>query len=466
MTTGKVAIDTERLIERARIAYAAQDLEAGWRAITDASRKSPDHPLAAFMRAQIAYESWRPAVELFERAVQLNPGNREVLRNFLLSLISEGQGARAEKLLTALLERDPAWLEGQSTLATLRATRGDNDPEHAYASACVAQPGNLPLHLAWFHRLATAHEWERAERVQQLMESRFPDAGGVHLTRAYLSCESGQAAGDDVVFAGLENIDDPGFDLLRVRHYLRNGKPGLAADIAEGRLSTSAAPQFWPYCSLAWRFTDDSRQVWLEGEPLFASHVDLPLGENTLGKLAAFLRDLHNMDAPYPEQSVRGGTQTDRNLLLHHDPLIGALRGKIEKAVKVWRDRLPPDDAGHPLLGRKPDNIRFTGSWSVRLTSGGHHSAHTHPRGWASSALYVALPGQIGEDHAGELAIGLPPPELDLGLEPLRYITPKPARLALFPSTSWHGTIPFEGEERLTIAFDVAPAAPAVGGAA
>lgn len=459
-------MDAERWLERARIAYAGQDFEEGWRAITHTIREAPNHPLAAFMRAQIAYESWRPAVELFELAVQLNPGNREVLRNFLLALVSEGQGARAEKLLTALLERDPAWLEGQSTLATLRATRGDDDPERGYASACVAQPGNLPLHLAWFHRLATAQQWDRAERVQQLMESRFPNAASVHLSRAYLCCECGQPTGADSVFAGLKNIDDSGFDLLRVRHYLRNGEPGIAASIAELRLSSLAAPQFWPYCSLAWRLTDDSRLSWLEGEPSFAGHIDLPFAGGELDKLAEFLRQLHKMNAPYPEQSVRGGTQTDRNLLLHYDPVVGELRRKVEKAVKEWRNALPPDDAGHPLLGRKPDNIRFTGSWSVRLASGGHHSPHTHPRGWASSALYVTLPEQMGDNHAGELAIGAPPPELALGLEPLHYITPKPARLALFPSTSWHGTIPFKGEERLTIAFDVAPADPSEGGAA
>lgn len=466
MTPSNAAMYAERLIERARIAYVAQDLEAGWRAITDAIRKAPDQPLAAFMRAQIAYASWRPAVELFERAVQLNPGNREVLRNFLLALVSEGQGARAERLLVALLDRDPAWLEGHTALATLRSTRGDDDPERSYASACAVQPGNLPLHLAWFHRLATAQAWDRAERAQKLAESHFPDALGVRLHRAYLSCESGHAAGDDADFAGLDAIDDPGFDLLRVRHYLRSGEPGLAAAIAERRLSSSAALQFWPYCSLAWRLTDDTRKGWLEGEPLFATHADLPLGAEELGHLAVFLRELHKMNAPYPEQSVRGGTQTDRNLLLHHDPIICALRGKIETAVKDWRDALPPDDAGHPLLGRKPDKVRFTGSWSVRLASGGHHSAHTHPKGWASSALYVKLPKTMGAGHAGELAIGQPPPELGLGLEPAGYISPKPARLALFPSTSWHGTIPFEGEERLTVAFDVAPSAVSKGLAA
>jgi predicted 2-oxoglutarate/Fe(II)-dependent dioxygenase YbiX len=44
---------------------------------------------------------------------------------------------------------------------------------------------------------------------------------------------------------------------------------------------------------------------------------------------------------------------------------------------------------------------------------------------------------------------------LGLDLPPLRTILPRPGQLVLFPSTMWHGTIPFESGERLTIAFDV-----------
>ena len=52
--------------------------------------------------------------------------------------------------------------------------------------------------------------------------------------------------------------------------------------------------------------------------------------------------------------------------------------------------------------------------------------------------------------------LGEPQAELRLPLEPFRTIEPKPGRLALFPSTMWHGTYPFDAGERLTVAFDVA----------
>jgi hypothetical protein len=98
--------------------------------------------------------------------------------------------------------------------------------------------------------------------------------------------------------------------------------------------------------------------------------------------------------------------------------------------------------------------IRFAGSWSVRLSAQGFHSRHTHVRGWISSALYMAMPTD-NAPPAGWIEFGAPPRELRLDVPAYVQVQPKAARLVLFPSTFWHGTIPFDTGERLTIAFDV-----------
>ena len=92
----------------------------------------------------------------------------------------------------------------------------------------------------------------------------------------------------------------------------------------------------------------------------------------------------------------------------------------------------------------------------MRLAGEGSHANHVHPMGWFSSALYVSLP-ERGEGDAGWLTLGEPQKALGLDLPPMRKIEPRPGRLVLFPSTMWHGTIPFAAGERLTVAFDVAP---------
>ncbi len=455
MNAAARADDFGVLVASAQHAYAEQDMLAACAAIDRAAEQAPDHPAIAFMRAQFAYEGWYPAAQLFERAAQLNPGNADVVRNFALALASEGQGARAERLLGGILARMPGWIAGHNALGTLRVTAGEDDPYRSYAEAAAHEPGNAALYQAWFHRLAAAKDWEAAGRVLALGERHVPAA--MPMLRLYFDCESGRAGSDPAIFAPFAQSADPGLALLQFRHALRHGDPARALRLAEAQLGQAHEGQFWPYISLCWRLLDDPRADWLDGNPMFAAAIDLDLSDQQLDALATFLRNLHSMSAPYPEQSVRGGTQTDRNLLLHHDPIIAALRQTIVVAVSGWRDALPPTDDAHPLLSRKPAQIGFTGSWSVRLAAGGHHSAHTHPQGWASSALYVVVPQDTGADHEGELALGLPPPELGLALEPVSFVKPKPGRLALFPSTTWHGTIPFAGEERLTVAFDVAP---------
>lgn len=457
MSTAVAQEPVERLVSRAQAAYAAQDMAAACAAIDAAVAQAPDHPALAFMQAQYRWEGWFEAAGMFERAALLNPGNPAVVRNFALALASEDQGERAMGLLDGILARSPGWIDGHATLATLRTTAGEDDPLGSFAEAAKREPGNAALYQGWFHKLAAAKDWVGARRVLAMAEQHV----ALPMLRLWLECESGDAPGDPAIFASFAGSSDPGLALLQVRHALRHGDPARALALAEAKLGTPHEGQFWPYCALCWRLTGDLRAEWLEGESSFVRALDLDLSERFIADLARFLRGLHRMAAPYPEQSVRGGTQTERNLLLHHDPLICALRSTVVEAVGQWRDTLPDEEA-HPLLARKPREIRFAGSWSVRLTGGGHHNAHTHPHGWASSALYIVVPPETGCDHGGDLALGMPPPELGLGLAPTQYITPQPGRLVLFPSTTWHGTVPFAGEERLTIAFDVAPARSAV----
>ena len=226
-----------------------------------------------------------------------------------------------------------------------------------------------------------------------------------------------------------------------------------AEAIAARHIGDAAARMFWPYLSLCWRMMDDPRAGWLDGDPLYCATFDLDFSAAELSALADVLRSLHRMKAPYPEQSVRGGTQTDRQLFFHPNAAIQAARAKVSAAVAAYIEGLPAPDAAHSLLSPPRDQpLRFEGSWSVRLTGAGYHHSHTHVLGWISSALYLALPD--GDDN-GKLAFGAPPPELELPLQTYRHIEPKAGRLALFPSTMWHCTEPFAAGERLTIAFDV-----------
>ena len=144
-------------------------------------------------------------------------------------------------------------------------------------------------------------------------------------------------------------------------------------------------------------------------------------------------------------------------MLLRHEPVLSRIKTRLLDLVREYGDGLPPPDPQHPLLSAPRGDLLIEGSWSVRLARQGYNVPHTHAMGWLSTAFYVALPDaeQMGAAPAGHIAFGQPPPELNLPLEPYCTIAPAPGRLAIFPSTLWHSTVPFDDGERLVIAFDI-----------
>lgn len=175
--------------------------------------------------------------------------------------------------------------------------------------------------------------------------------------------------------------------------------------------------------------------------------------------LAERLRGRHTLRAHPLINSVRSGTQIEIDPGTEPDPLLRAFFGMIQNAVQGFVGSMP-DDALHPLFGRRSGGFRLSGCWTVRLTgSSGHHVSHIHPRGWLSSAYYVTVPPEVasGPARAGWLSFGKPPYPVP-GLGPIGWVQPKAGRLALFPSYQWHGVEAFPGDgERMTIAFDVVP---------
>ena len=109
------------------------------------------------------------------------------------------------------------------------------------------------------------------------------------------------------------------------------------------------------------------------------------------------------------------------------------------------------------MLGLPRQHLLIEGSWSVRLLRQGYNVPHNHPVGWLSTAFYIALPSPdaMGPAPAGHIAFGTPPEELGMDLPPYRTIAPQEGVTAVFPSTMWHRTMPFEDGERLVMALDV-----------
>jgi uncharacterized protein (TIGR02466 family) len=216
---------------------------------------------------------------------------------------------------------------------------------------------------------------------------------------------------------------------------------------------------------LALRGTGDAREEWLNDYDRLVQvfELDPPEGyadmESFNRDLNAYLNALHRDKREFLDQTLRGGTQTvDQIFDAGHD-LVERLRGRVDEAVAAYIARMT-DDAGHPLSRRRHPQFRYAGSWSSRLRDCGYHTNHVHPKGWISSAYYIAVPEAAADAGEKQGWIKFGEPAFDARFkEPVRRsVRPVPGTLVLFPSYMWHGTVPFHSaQSRTTIAFDAVP---------
>ena len=458
----------DRVVRNAGIARLWQ-----WKGLLERSLDDHDLALASFAQAarldprdasiarghaRVALEAGVPAETLYEQARRLAPADGSLLIGLAAARLAAGHGEQAEAELAAALARSPKWIEGHQQLAQLRSMLGrPSEAPKSIERAVAQEPALWP---ALFDLHVKAKRYDRLEDAIERARTQGVPAALLDAYETIAAVEHGQTERADRLLAALDASAGPILPVWRVRHLLRCGRLSEALALIDRQLAGPRAVDIWPYASAAWRLAKDPRSEWLEADPSLVSLIDLTQDLPPIGDLTSLLRSLHVAKGEYIDQSVRGGTQTDGPLFSRVNPIIRQVRSAIVRAVERYVQQLPPIDERHPTLRFPRDRrIRFSGSWSVRLAPGGSHENHVHPQGWISSALYISLPERTeGEpDHSGWLALGEPDATLPLGLAPMRMVEPIVGQLALFPSWMWHGTIPFERGERLTIAFDVAP---------
>jgi tetratricopeptide (TPR) repeat protein len=439
------------------------------------------------------------AVPVMERLAALQPDSSVAEHNLAAVLGDLGRfsdGERAARRALAKGGRAP-----ETWLVLGRALQGQirlDEAEAAFRQALRANP-----HFVDAHRDLAQLIWMRdgdAAAALAEVDGALSGAPGNLALAALRASIQREVLGDREAYEGLAAWADAadvgvqmtaaaaagGFDpALALRHAERAERlaPGhgpirlarLSALIA-GQRADEALPGLdaflidhpWDQYALAlqrtaWRMTGDPRALKRADYEALVRVYDLepPAGtpdrEAWLEAVAAGLRRMHPFQTHPFGQSVRFGAQSaldprragDSDV----DGLFEALRDPIIRHVAHMAGR------GDPAGRRADAGWDIAGAWSVRLTAGGRHSDHVHPKGWISSAAYIALPETAeaaprgGWLRFGAARIGA------FALEPEYWVGPRPGAVVLFPSYLWHGTEPFQTRgERLTVAFDVQPA--------
>ena len=432
----------------------------------DPKRPLTRHNQAVALRAACRFEE---ACEAYAEAERLGMRGAQFLSNWAAAALEAQRVDEAAELYRRALRQDPGHRESLKALTRLLVEyRGGEDAFAHYGES--ARVRNSPAAWSdWIYELLGHNRFAEAAEVGERALRQFPGDPGLSALRAFGDGMNGDAG------AALRRYESlPSAVLSRGEVRVAHAQLALRAHDFElaARLGEEVVTEFnpdsqigWSLLGVAWRQLGDPREHWLCNYDQLVMITDVVPPDGSLAPaefaeaVAGALDPLHVTTAAPGDQTLRGGTQTSGILFDRPDPEIQRFRKAVLIAAGKAIAALP-DDPTHPFLRRKSKRFDFSGSWSVRLQAGGFHVPHFHALGWMSSAYYARLPQvskQARERHEGWIQFGRPPEIFNLDLPPRRIVEPLPGRLVLFPSYLWHGTIPFEGEDRLTAAFDYIP---------
>ncbi len=410
------------------------------------------------------------ALDLIQAAARLAPRRPEIHYNRAHALLAAGRLDDALDAYGMAIQLKPDYAAAHDSLNKVMWQYGRGDAYlSSYRWAVEQLPAATEIRVDWADRLILAGRSAEAAAVlaegigaghasaalhhcmaRALSVLGHTDEAETHFTKALAGAPGNPRYLMDL---GRLQIVQERYDAA-----LRNVEAALAA-LPDDQEAIA-------YRGVCWRLLGDPREQALNDYSRFVRPFRLlpPDGYPDIQafnrELSGVLERLHGTVEAPAEQTLRNGTQTLDDLFESDAPEIGALRRLFERAVKDYIESLE-GDRRHPLIQRRTGNFRFSGSWSVRLRSGGFHVNHVHSGGWISSCYYVSVPDCVRDenDKQGWLRFGRT--NLQLGdREPDPYLVrPEEGLLVLFPSFFFHGTTPFrEDRHRLTVAFDVLPA--------
>jgi Tfp pilus assembly protein PilF len=439
---------------------AGRALEAADRALALHPQAAPARAIRALIAADLGETD---AADRLAAIAREQPHDRKLCLAWAEAL-ADREPERADQLLSTTLAEDPGWTEGQAALVSLRYQQtGAQAAFETLEQALDANPGNVGLVAVLASAGGESYPTDKALHRIDAALSAHADHPALTALKAEYLLRAGQPQAARALVEHLpdtRSADAPAIARTRLRCLIATSAieaaDRLCTDLLVAHPTLRHDMGLWALRHTIWRLLDSPKRHWLEQPDLWASHA-LDFTDTELAETIAAIDALHRRRHHPAAQSLRHGTQTAGPLLDRLDPAIARLKARLLGAAERHREQLPPPIDGHPTLDPAVSTRpwRMAGSWSVRLTGGGHHVPHVHPRGVLSSACHLVVPPGAG---SGTLLLGVPPSELATGLGPIQRFEPTPGKLVLFPSWLWHGTEPVDAGKRLTVAFDLIPA--------
>ena len=458
--------------------------------------------------AHAALGRQREAVAHYRDLVAAAPDNPATRHALATALMAAGQPEESECMARRALSRPrPTAALYHTHARSLIALERFAEAEQALRDCIGLAPRHVEAHdslaqLIWMRTgnivettSALDHALERFEHDEALRASKAGLLLGAGDARGAYACLAPHASRSHaspalLIRTGLAALEfEPGIAVTLAQRALRAqpGNPTARNLLCAAYLGVGDGTRALAECAVlleanpddqyliamqttALRLLNDPRHAALcdYDRMVMAQSLDTPSGwADFAGFLTDLIPRLNALHNPHGHrllyQSLRRGTETTQDLSRSRDPVIRALFEVFVAPIARYREFI--GQGGDALRRRNRGTVRFNGSWSVRLHTGGYHTSHVHPRGWISSACYLQLPDSMAAQanamsptSEGMLSFGTPGLVTTPSLSAEFALRPAIGQLVLFPSYFWHGTLPFHSDQpRLTVAFDVVP---------
>lgn len=410
------------------------------------------------------------SIVCYEKILSLNQHYPELYFNLGCAFYDLGEKNNTVKYLNQAISMKADYVEAHEALNKFYWESGDHAQfAVSYQQQLSKAPQSSPLWYSYAAMLIMAQQYENALEV---LNSAVTKLGREHQFLHAIAVIKNRISDRQDVYSLLQEASNQQPNNVKYRidlanyHVTNQDYQTALKHLEHAQKIMPLNQEILAYQGLCYRLLDSPKSKWLNDYDTFiqAKLLDVPSNYRDLAHFMAELRaaliELHKTEHQPLDQSVKGGTQTVGRLLSEPVKVIQEFKQVLESRVSKYLAELPQDPL-HPFLNRNTQQFKFSGSWSVKLSSGGFHINHVHPEGWLSCCTYVTMPGNVNSNDplkAGWVKFG----ETSLKLKDREWIgkqiCPEEGLCVLFPSYFWHGTNTFESAScRLTIPCDIMP---------
>ena len=449
---------------------------------------------------------WGDALAAYAQAEKLSPENLDVRYGIAAALLGRGDAEQAEVLFSSMIDDAEStgtpdgylrYMRGRARLELNDETNGYLDLSRAHTETPSPTTLRTMANVLWIQGrqdeldallresseqaalvstvLAIYRESDDLDSIRELGD-RLPAAlrtdPDVAASLIWCEIEAGNATAAQALLSAnpassneRNQPSTPLMDSARIVSAFMIGDVEAARAVIRARRKLEPLGQHWlAYEATALRLTggEDAEGLNAIDAHVRCYEIPTPEGFSSLAEFnrdfAALLGEMHAAARHPLDQSVRIGTQTQHNLVTLDHELIRVYLAALIDPIEQYLAEIGTSDK-MPLTRRNQGRFTIENCWSVDLAEGGYHVDHVHPEGWISSAYYVIADG-VGppETRAGWLRFGMPPFLTDPQLTPSDWVEPRAGLIALFPSYTWHGTVPVDDDApRMTAPLDIVP---------